>query len=155
MKELKELKWEILALVACLIAIISLFIGTKVYAADSVDQLPHRINTSMEFYKEQKDLDSDFEESLHWQSIGERRITEYCPVCNSPHNSYESSSGVKLEEGMAACNWLSNGTRIMIDGEEYIITDYCGTDAIDIFRDTDECLCDINEYKEVWVYDER
>lgn len=88
-----------------------------------------------------------------WESIGACRVTEYCPICNDPEG-YESSSGKELQNGDVACNWLPNGTRIRIDGKEYTVNDYCGTEAIDIFIDTDECWCDKNAYEEVYIKEE-
>lgn len=90
-------------------------------------------------------------EERKWKSIGECRITEYCPSCNDPAGSYQSSSGTYLYEGCVACNWLSNGTKIRINGCEYVVVDTCGTDAIDIFRDTSCCCCDGNYYAEVEI----
>lgn len=92
------------------------------------------------------------EEESHWKSIGLVRCTEYCTSCNSP-SGHHSSSGTYLTDGHVACSWLSLGTRIRINGYEFIVVDTCGTDAIDIFRDRDDgCYCNMNEYKEVEVY---
>ena len=85
-----------------------------------------------------------------WESIGACRVTEYCPVCNDPEG-YESASGKELATGDAACSWLPMGTEIRIGDREYTIVDVCGTDAIDLFIDSDECWCDRNEYVEVYV----
>lgn len=88
-----------------------------------------------------------------WESIGEQRITTYCPVCNDGAG-HESSTGKYLEYGDCACSWLPVGTVINIEGEEFTVVDTCGTDAIDIFIDDDsgECRCDRNEYKKVSVW---
>lgn len=88
-----------------------------------------------------------------WKSIGDCRITEYCPCCNDPAG-YESSSGKTLENGDAACSWLPIGTRIRVYGREYTIVDICGTDAIDLFIDSDECWCNRNEYQTVKIKEE-
>ncbi len=87
-----------------------------------------------------------------WKSIGMRRITTYCPWCNDPPGTHNSSSGVRLYEGCAACNWLAIGTKIRINGNEYTIVDNCGTDAIDIFVDTSYCQCHTNYYTNVEIY---
>lgn len=92
--------------------------------------------------------------SIGIEDLGMCRITEYCPSCNDG-SGHDSTSGVHLEYGHAACRWLPNGTVISIEGEEFVIVDTCGTDAIDIFRDTDECRCDLNEYRHVVVLKER
>ena len=87
-----------------------------------------------------------------WKSLGECRITSYCPSCNDG-SGHESSSGTYLEYGHAACSWLPIGTKISIDGDIFTIVDICGTDAIDIFIDHDDgyCQCNLNEYKEVRI----
>ena len=85
-----------------------------------------------------------------WKPIGEQRITCYCPQCNDGQG-YESSSGKRLRYGHAACSWLSTGTKISVEGEIFTVVDICGTDAIDIFIDTDSCECNINEYRRVSV----
>ena len=80
----------------------------------------------------------------HWESIGSKRITHYCPACNTPANSYSSSSGQKLYDGAVACSWLPLGTIIKINGKIYRNIDRCGTSAIDVFRDTpDGCSCNV------------
>ena len=82
--------------------------------------------------------------------IGECRITEYCPTCNDGAG-HESASGVYLEYGHAACRWLPFGTVIDIEGDEFVIVDTCGTDAIDIYINTNTCECDLNEYRRVAI----
>lgn len=89
-----------------------------------------------------------------WESLGECRITTYCPSCNEPAG-YESYSGKTLAAGDCACSWLQIGTRISIDGDEFTVVDTCGTDAIDIFVDSDECRCNLNEYKTVYMEKEQ
>lgn len=91
-------------------------------------------------------------ETSPWKSIGMCRITTYCPWCNDPPGTYESSSGSQLYEGCAACNWLAIGTKIRINGNEYTVVDICGTDAIDIFVDTSSCCCHTNYYTNVEIY---
>jgi len=86
-----------------------------------------------------------------WESLGDCRITCYCPCCNDPAGSYQSSSGTTLYEGCVACSWLPIGTVLKINGTEYTVTDTCGTDAIDIFKDTSYCCCDENYYTEVFI----
>lgn len=88
-----------------------------------------------------------------YQSIGEQRITSYCPACNDGQG-YESTSGKELRYGYVACNWLPNGTKLSIEGEIYEVQDTCGTEAIDIFIDTDQCYCNLNEYRKVVIINE-
>lgn len=90
------------------------------------------------------------EKAERWESLGECRITEYCPSCNDGAG-HESASGVYLEEGHAACSWLPMGTVIRVGGMEYEVVDICGTDAIDLFRDTVGCYCNVNKYRKVEV----
>lgn len=84
--------------------------------------------------------------------IGEHRITEYCATCNDGAG-HESASGKYLEYGDAACNWLPFGTVIDIEGDEFVIVDTCGTDAIDLYVEdgVNGCNCSLNEYKRVAI----
>ena len=88
-----------------------------------------------------------------YEDLGECRITTYCPSCNDGAG-HESSSGVYLEEGHAACRWLPNGTIISIDGFQYEVVDTCGMPGtIDIFIDDNsgECHCNTLEYRHVYI----
>ena len=114
------------------------------------------VDTGEDFSNEMKEVEtevSEFEDESHWTSLGSCRITTYCAGCNDPAGSYQSSSGAVLYEGCVACNWLPIGTRLRIDGCEYVVMDTCGTDAIDIFVDTGYCMCNANYYTEVYVYE--
>ena len=93
----------------------------------------------------------DMDTVPRYEDLGYCRITTYCPSCNDGAG-HESSSGIYLEAGRhVACRWLPNGTVINIEGDEYTVVDTCGTDAIDIFVDTDYCHCSLNEYKRVYI----
>lgn len=85
-----------------------------------------------------------------YMPIGECRITTYCPSCNDG-TGHESSSGTYLEYGHAACRWLPIGTVIDIEGERFEVVDICGTDAIDLYVETNECRCNLNEYRRVSI----
>lgn len=141
--------------ILALVAVVAVLATT----ANTTENVPPRIMTSEDHYQRAVESEREMfekweqEKESHWHSIGQKRITEYCPSCNDPRGSYDSSSGVHLEEGMVACKWLPNGTRLRINGDEYVVKDYCGTEAIDIFRDTDNCYCDLNTYMEVFVYE--
>lgn len=91
-----------------------------------------------------------------YEDIGTCRVTCYCCTCNDG-SGHESSSGTYLRYGHAACNWLPVGTVIDIEGDEFVIVDTCGTDAIDIFIDDDSgvCKCNLNEYKRVTIKHEK
>ena len=86
-----------------------------------------------------------------WELIGDCRITCYCQECNDG-SGHESSSGKHLEYGDCACNFLPIGTVISIEGEEFTVVDTCGIDnTIDIFIDTEECNCNLLEYRKVAI----
>ena len=117
------------------------------------------ITTHKEYKKEQLKKEREKEQKMkeyenHWETIGEQRITTYCPCCNDPVGSYQSSSGATLQEGYVACNWLDVGTKIRINGAEYIVMDTCGTEAIDIFVDTSCCMCNDDYYTNVEIWRE-
>ena len=89
-----------------------------------------------------------------YTDVGLQRITTYCPSCNDG-GGYECTAGKKLEYGDVACNWLPNGTKLSIGGGDiFTVNDTCGTEAIDIFVDTDECHCNLNEYRRVVIINE-
>lgn len=88
-----------------------------------------------------------------YTDIGYQRITTYCPVCNDGQG-YECTAQKRLESGDCACRWLPNGTKISIEGEIKTVNDTCGTEAIDVFIDTDECNCNLNEYRKVVIINE-
>lgn len=91
-------------------------------------------------------------EESHWQSIGEQRITTYCRGCDTCDIGY---AGYQLYEGCAACNFLPMGTKVRVDGNEYVIADLCGIDnTIDIYIDSDICHCDTLKFSEVEVWKE-
>ena len=88
-----------------------------------------------------------------WKSVGKKRITTYCPYCNDG-SGHESKSGVYLEDGHCACNWLPMGTKVKIDEKVYTVVDVCGIDeTIDIYIDHSDgyCWCNTLEYKEVKI----
>lgn len=95
------------------------------------------------------------EVSGHWESLGSCRVTTYCTACNSPAG-HASATGTYLEYGHVACSWLPMYSHILIDGEEFVVVDVCGTEAIDIFLDgpIDQCICDRNYYTEVYIWKE-
>lgn len=102
--------------------------------------------------KRRQEQEKKRKEESEWTSIGSRRITTYCPACNDPAGSYQSSSGTTLYEGCAACSWLPLGTRVRVNGNEYLIVDRCGTDALDLFVDTSYCMCNTNYYATVYIH---
>ena len=88
-----------------------------------------------------------------WKSVGKKRITTYCPYCNDG-SGHESKSGVYLEDGHCACNWLPMGTKVKIGKKVYTVVDVCGVDeTIDIYIDHSDgyCWCNTLEYKEVKI----
>ena len=170
MSTTKNTRILILTTVVIISLILSVFIDTsKANAEETVGTIDNineavitasSVTTTKEVKKatektkgeEENKEEAYFEEDADWESIGSCRITTYCAGCNDPAGSYQSSSGVTLYEGCVACNWLPIGTRLRIDGCEYVVMDTCGTDAIDIFVDTSYCVCSSNYYTEVFIY---
>lgn len=94
-----------------------------------------------------------FEPEPQWVDVGEYRISEFCEACNDG-GSNESSSGIPLEYGHAASCDFDIGTKVKVDGEEFVITDICGVPGtIDIFTGDGSGVCSCNrlEYKTVYV----
>lgn len=86
-----------------------------------------------------------------WTSIGRKRITYYCPSCNSPRGTHRSAMGVRLREGHVAFNGARLGAKIKIGKKIYTVVDRCGTNAVDIFKDTMDCHCHSSSYENVQV----
>ena len=85
--------------------------------------------------------------------LGEYRITTYCCACNEEYG-FQSASGQRLEYGHVAMNGVPLGSRISIDGEEFIVTDRVGVpNTVDIFIPSEDgaCHCDTLDYKEVYL----
>lgn len=61
-------------------------------------------------------------------------------ICTAYTGGGITASGVEVSVGMAACNWLPLGTHVIINGNEYIITDRLGTNSVDfdIYMATEE-----------------
>lgn len=86
--------------------------------------------------------------------LGNYKITGYCYYCNSPRNSYKTSSGRKATAGRTvALDGLPFGTRIYIDGlGERVVEDrVCTAGVCDVF-----CARESDEYKitgrrDVWI----
>lgn len=143
---------------------------TPVYADSEYDFLDnaawdftHYAMPGTEYEEEYVEEESYSEESQpqeeevsgNWVSLGECRVTSYCPACNSPAG-HASATGKYLEYGDCACSWLPMGTVIMVDGEVFTVVDVCGTEAIDIFLEgpIDQCVCDRNYYTEVYILED-
>jgi 3D (Asp-Asp-Asp) domain-containing protein len=85
--------------------------------------------------------------------LGEYRISVYCHACNEEYG-FQSASGQRLDYGQVAMNDVPLGSRISIDGEEFIVTDRAGVpNTVDIFIPSEDgtCHCDTLDYKEVYL----
>ena len=73
----------------------------------------------------------DVEREPQLTSLGTYTITAYCSceICcgdyakNRPGGKVYGAAGVELTPGVSVAGWLPLGTRIMIDGHEYIVQD--------------------------------
>ena len=86
--------------------------------------------------------------------LGNYKITGYCYYCNSPKNSYATSSGRKATAGRTvAIRGVKTGTRVYIDGlGERIVEDGgCDSGVCDVFcaRHADESP--ITGWRDVWI----
>lgn len=85
--------------------------------------------------------------------LGEYRISCYCQYCNE-EVGYQSASGQRLDYGQVAMNDVPLGSRISIDGEEFVVTDRVGVgNTVDIFVPSSDgaCHCNWLDYKEVYL----
>ena len=88
------------------------------------------------------------------KSIGTYKLTAYCPCskCCGKSNGI-TASGTKATQGRTvACNSLAIGTKININGHDYIVEDR-GTSHIDIFFNSHQAALKFGvQYAEVFVY---
>lgn len=85
--------------------------------------------------------------------LGEYRISVYCQACNEEYG-FQSASGQRLGYGQVAMNDVPLGSRISIDGEEFVVTDRVGVpNTVDIFIPSEDgaCHCNTLDYKEVYL----
>lgn len=85
--------------------------------------------------------------------LGEYRVTTYCQYCNE-EVGFQSASGERLDYGQVAMNDVPLGSRISIDGEEFVVTDRVGVpNTVDIFIPSEdgECHCNTLNYEEVYL----
>ena len=85
--------------------------------------------------------------------LGEYRISVYCQYCNE-EVGYQSASGQRLDYGQVAMNDVPLGSKISIDGEEFVVTDRVGVpNTVDIFIPSEdgECHCNTLNYEEVYL----
>lgn len=93
-----------------------------------------------------------------WESAGTYTITYYCPCrrCSGKYG-YQTASGARCTEGRTIAvdrRVIPLGTRIMIDGHEYIAED-TGVRGkwIDVFMEShSECLRNGMKKKEVFIW---
>lgn len=82
-------------------------------------------------YKQIEDLNKQLEEQSKKTYIGEYTITAYCPCAkccgkhalNRQNDIVAGAMGVELKEGVSVASPLPFGTRVLIDGKEYISQD--------------------------------
>lgn len=98
------------------------------------------------------------EDDGHWKSLGEYKITYYCPCrrCCGRWSGGPTASGTMPEEGVTVASSLPFGTHILIDGDEYVVEDRGVTGMhIDIYlEDHQECLDRGVDYMEVYMWEE-
>lgn len=89
------------------------------------------------------------------KSLGRYKLTAYCPCskCCGKSNGI-TASGTKATQGRTvACNSLAIGTKININGHDYIVEDR-GTSHIDVFFNSHKAALNFGvQYAEVFVYE--
>ena len=96
--------------------------------------------------------------AAEWESAGTYTITYYCPCrkCSGKYG-YQTASGARCTEGRTIAvdrRVIPLGTRVMIDGHEYIAED-TGVRGkwIDVFMEShEECLRNGMKKKEVFIW---
>ena len=94
-----------------------------------------------------------------WESLGTWKCTAYCPeaCCNSPENAHKTASGEPMVVGRTvAVGHLPFGTRLLIDGHEYVVEDR-GVHGhhVDILHESHRAAKKFGEqYKQVFIWRE-
>ena len=92
-----------------------------------------------------------------WESLGTWKCTAYCPgaCCNSPENAGKTASGKPMVVGRTvAVGHLPFGTRLLIDGHEYVVEDR-GVKGhhVDILHESHSAARKFGEqYKQVFIW---
>ena len=94
-----------------------------------------------------------------WESLGTWLCTAYCPgaCCNSPENAGKTASGAPMVVGRTvAVGHLPFGTRLLIDGHEYVVEDRGVTGKhVDILHESHSAARKFGErYKQVFIWKE-
>lgn len=114
--------------------------------------------TIVEQPKEQQEQQEQQETSGNKVSLGTYKLTAYCPCskcCGKWAGGNTSSGTVPTQGRTVACNSLSAGTKININGHDYIVEDTGNMrgNVIDIFfNNHQEALNFGVRYSEVFVY---
>lgn len=88
------------------------------------------------------------------KSLGKYKLTAYCPCSKCcGKNDGITASGTKVTQGRTvACNSLAIGTKININGHDYVVEDR-GTSHIDIFFNSHQEALNFGvQYAEVFIY---
>lgn len=92
-----------------------------------------------------------------WESLGTWLCTAYCPgaCCNSSENAGNTASGAPMVVGRTvAVGHLPFGTRLLIDGHEYVVEDRGVTGKhVDILHESHSAARKFGErYKQVFIW---
>jgi 3D (Asp-Asp-Asp) domain-containing protein len=126
--------------------------STKETTTKIVDQ----VNEVSELITEQVEVKQTQQNSR--TSIGTYKLTAYCPCskcCGKWAGGNTSSGTVPTQGRTVACNTLAAGTRVNINGNDYIVEDTGNMkgNVIDIFFNSHQEALNFGvQYKEVFVY---
>lgn len=146
---MKKLKRQRVVLILIILASLTAHLVYGIEGAKQVEALKHQNNRQQAIlmdkqeelkvkdilidgqYKQIEDLNNQLEEQPKQTYIGEYTITAYCPCAkccgkhalNRQNDTVTGAMGVELKEGVSVASPLPFGTRILIDGKEYISQD--------------------------------
>ena len=93
-----------------------------------------------------------------WESLGTWKLTAYCPEeCCNGSNAHRTASGEPMVVGeTVAVGHLPFGTRLLIDGHEYTVTDRgVKGEHVDILHETHKAAQRFGvQYKQVFIWRE-
>ena len=128
--------------------------------ANIVEELrtPEKVVTIVQTSEEVEHVAEEEPPAPAMHLYGNCRITFYCPcsACCGSWGNATASGAMPQANHTVACGDLPFGTRLLIDGQEYVVEDRgVGAQQIDIFvNDHGEALARGLYYTDVWILED-
>lgn len=144
-----------------LLSLLLCFTMMMTQPANIIEELrtPEKVVTIVQTSEEMEHVVEEEPPAPAMHLYGNCRITFYCagPCCCGAYASGITASGAHVQANhTVACGDLPFGTRLMIDGQEYVVEDRgVGAQQIDIFVNSHQEALDRGlYYTDVWILEE-